>query len=116
MYIDDPFGLALGLPPLDYKPTFEQLLEEHPCTKHIGNMREGYITPEETRQKVRDAVNARKQDPEWLARWPEICAKMSASRMGNINAKGKKFSPEARERMRLGQLKRWADYRERSST
>lgn len=66
-----------------------------------GNFREGYVTPEETKQKLREAMLAREQDPEWLAKKPEIIAKMSASKTGIPSPKkGIPMSEESKQKMR----------------
>ena len=74
MYIDDPIGRALNLSTSDLKDyTLQELLELHPpilksnYRSTPGNFREGYVTPEETKQKLREAMLRREQDPEWIA-------------------------------------------------
>ena len=116
MDIYDPIALALGIEPsIDIKnyPTREELEALHPpTTTYRGkgkNFREGWVTPEDTRQKLRTAMLAREQDPDWIAKKADMRANMSAAKKGKPSTfKGKKMTPEQRERCRQGQLRRYA--------
>ncbi len=112
MDIYDPIAEALGIAP--NPDLHNECIEQYKTSECYrwygpakGNFREGYTTPEETKQKIREAMLKREQDPEWLARKEEIRAKMSAAKKGKpSNFKGRKMSPESRERIRQAQLKR----------
>jgi hypothetical protein len=113
MDIYDPIAEALGITPNPdlHKECIEQYKTSE-CYRWYGpakgNFREGYTTPEETKQKLRESMLKREQDPEWLARKDEMRAKMSAAKKGKPSTfKGRKMSPESRERCRQAQLRRY---------
>lgn len=96
MYIDDPIAHSLGITPsIDVKdyPTIKQLMDDHPPINTKEVRLRGWKCHEETKQKLRESMLKREQDPEWLARKPEMIAKMTASQ------KLRKSTPESRAKV-----------------
>lgn len=82
MDIYDPIALCLGIEShIDIKdyPTIKQLTEAHPPVNSKEIRLRGWKCHEDTKQKLREVMLKREQDPEWLARKEEMRGKMSVS-------------------------------------
>jgi len=67
----------------------------------LGNFREGYVTPVATKEKLRQAMLLREQDPKWIARKADIASKVAASLTGKPSPKkGIPISEESKQKMR----------------
>jgi len=98
--IYDPIAEALGIEPFYMKYDIEQYHKINKRGKK-GNFRNGYITPEETKQKLRSIMIQRESNPEYIKLKKEMRAKMSISakqRSGGF--KGKKHSETSKQKMR----------------
>ncbi len=92
--------LHTGIPLEDLYQMIEPIVDGN-------NFREGYVTPEATKNKIRNAMLKREQDPEWIARKDEMRAKMSAAKKGKLSTfKGKKMTDASRQKCSEAQLKR----------
>lgn len=74
-------------------------LEALSCVDHQHEHFLGVPLTEEHKNKLRETMLMREQDPEWIARKDEMRTKMSIAAKGNKNHLGHTHTPEARSKM-----------------